>query len=68
MPECDRRRRVGAFWELMGEAVQKDWNPDRFREALEHNLATGRFVLAIVVDRATDELQRAATFISTCGT
>lgn len=62
-----RQRRGDGLLNLMGKVVQKDWNPEAFRQRVEQNLATGAFVLAIVVDRATDELQRAAMFISECG-
>lgn len=62
-----RQKKGRGILELMGDAVQKDWNPDSFQKAVEQNLATGTFVLAIVVDRATDEPQRAALFITACG-
>jgi hypothetical protein len=53
--------------ELMSAAAVSDWKPEEFRQTVEGHLATGTFVLTIVVDRVTDELQRGAMFINACG-
>jgi hypothetical protein len=43
------------------------WDDDTFRQAVAQRLRSGAFVLVIVVDRMTDELERAANFVNACG-
>lgn len=56
-----------ALAELMSEAVEdKEWDAEHFRQTVAQRLQSGGFILVIVVDRVTDELERAAAFLNAC--
>jgi hypothetical protein len=69
--QLDERIRAGQNGQTLAELVAKsqedtEWDEEEFRQTVAHNLRTGSFILVIVVDRATDELARAAAFLSSC--
>lgn len=44
-----------------------DWNDERFKEQVQENLDTGKFVLAIVVDDLNEELSRTIAYLNERG-
>ena len=53
--------------ELMIQGVDAaEWDREAFRQTVAQRLQSGTFALVIVVDRATEELQRAADFMAAC--
>ena len=54
--------------ELVEDAVQSpDWDEESFRSNVEASLASGNFILMIVVDEINDELARIVRFVNICG-
>jgi hypothetical protein len=54
--------------ELVKKAVgQPDWDEESFRVNVQAALATGNFMLIIVVDEIDDELARIVQFVNACG-
>jgi hypothetical protein len=54
--------------EMMADAVAADWDEETFRTNVGHSLATGDFLLIIVVDQINDELRQIIKFINERGT
>lgn len=48
-------------------AGASDWEPERFRAAVEENLAAGRFHLVFAVDAITPELKDIVEYLNTTG-
>ncbi|MBE0410925.1 MAG: hypothetical protein IBX69_14490 [Anaerolineales bacterium] len=54
--------------ELVRKAVHStDWDEEEFRNNVEESLASGNFLLIIVVDEINEDLARVARFINICG-
>jgi hypothetical protein len=63
------RLRMGeSLAELVKDAVQTpDWDEEAFRLNVESALASGNFILLIVVDEFNDELSRMIRYVNSCG-
>ena len=62
------QREGNSLAELMYEAAQsEDWDEENFRFNIEEALASGNFMLIIVVDKINEELSRIVSFMNVCG-
>ena len=68
LDEKVREREGESLADLMHDAVQSaEWDEEGFRSNVADALASGNFMLIIVVDEINDELSRIVSFMNVCG-
>lgn len=62
-----QQRRGKPLARLVEEAVAGEWDEGSFRAGVEQSLASGAFLLVIVVDAINEELRRIVRYVNECG-